>query len=132
MSHLQLLESLFIHLMIFKKRKYQKLRNTSTVSVASGKKRSNDMWLPSFDSRIYHQRGAKNLDLRAIPISKNTLATKFPHLKDGEYNPLVTYKPRAPCQQWSCNGRDLEYRMTRIEKINLNHNWGQKESYTFQ
>ena len=77
MSHLQLLKYLSTHLMTFKKRKSQQLRNTSAVFVASVKKVSNYIPLHSFDSRIYHQRRAGLLDVRATPISKNTLATNF-------------------------------------------------------
>ena len=63
MSDLQFLESLSTHLITFKKSNLKQLRNTSTVSVASGKKISNDMPLPSFDSRMSHQRRAENLDV---------------------------------------------------------------------
>ena len=70
MSHLQLLESMSTHLMKFKKRKSQHLRNTSAVSEAYGKKILNNVPFPSFDSRMPHQRRAENLDFRATPIKK--------------------------------------------------------------
>ena len=62
MSHLQFLESLSTHLMIFKKRKSQELRNTYAVSVSSVNKRSNNIPLPLFDSVMSHQRRAEILD----------------------------------------------------------------------
>ena len=83
MSHLQFLKSLSNHLMTFKKMKFQQLRNTSEVSVAYGKKRSNDISLPSFDFRMSHQRRAEILDVQATPISKNTLDTKILLRLDG-------------------------------------------------
>ena len=55
MSHLQLIESLSTHIMTFKKRKSQQLINIYAVASESGKKRSNYMTLPSFDSNISHQ-----------------------------------------------------------------------------
>ena len=55
MSHLQLIESLSTHIMTFKKRKSQQLINIYAVASESGKKRSNYMTLPSFDSKISHQ-----------------------------------------------------------------------------
>ena len=58
MSHLQFLEYLSTHLITFNKRKLQQLRNTSTVAAASENKIYNDMTLPSFDSRMSHQRRA--------------------------------------------------------------------------
>ena len=106
--------------MTFKKRKSQQLRNASAVSLESGKKISNDMPLPSFYSRISHQKRAEILDIRANPISKNTLATKFPLRLYGEYHPFVISKPRVPYQLCMYNGREMVDRMTRTEKISLN------------
>ena len=83
MSHLQVLKSLSTHLMTFKKSKLQQLINTSVVAATSGKKISNDMTLTSFDSRMSRQIRAEVLDVRATPVSKNTLATKFPPRLDG-------------------------------------------------
>ena len=83
MSHLQFLEYISTHLMTFKKRQSQQLRNTYAVAEVSGKKISNDMALPSFDSRISHQRRAEILDVRATPISKNSLAVNFKLILDG-------------------------------------------------
>ena len=66
-----------------------------------------------------HQRGAEILDVRATPISKNSLATKFPLRLDGEYHPFVTSKPRVPCKSYMFNGIEMEDRMNRTEKKKL-------------
>ena len=58
MSHLQFFESLYTHLMIFKKRKFQKLINKYEFSVPFRNKISNDIPLTSFDSRMSHQKRA--------------------------------------------------------------------------
>ena len=89
MSHLQLLESLPTHLMTFKNRKSQRLKNTSAVAAASGNKISNYMTLTSLDYRMSHQRTPEILDVRVTPISKNTLATKFSLRLDREYHPFM-------------------------------------------
>ena len=98
MIHLQFLKYLSTHLMTSNKRKSKQLKNKSAVAVAPGKKISNDITLPSFYSRIYHQRRAGILDVRATPIKNNTLATKFQLRLDGEYHQFVTSKPRFSCQ----------------------------------
>ena len=77
MSHLQFIESLYTHLITFKKRKSQRLINTSAFSVAYGKKTSNDMPLPSFDFRMSHQSKAYVLVVQSTPISINNVTTKF-------------------------------------------------------
>ena len=70
MRHLQFLKYLSTRLMTFRKRKSQQLRNTYAFSVVSGKKRSNDIPFPLFDSIMSRQRRAEILDSRATPISK--------------------------------------------------------------
>ena len=80
------------------------------------------MPFPSFDSRMYHQSRAEIIDLWATPISKNTLATTFPLILEGKYHPSVTSKPMVPCQMCMFNVIYMEYRMTRIEKKNLDQN----------
>ena len=122
MSHPQLLESMSAHIMKFNNSKSQQLRNKYAVSVAYGKKISNDIPLPSFDSRMSHQRRTEILNVQAIQISKNTLATKFPLILEGEYHQFVTSKPRVSCQLCMCNERDMENRMTRAKKRNSNQN----------
>ena len=71
------------------------------------------MPFPSSDSRMFHQRRAEILDVRATPNSKNTLATKFPLIMDGEYHSFVTSKPRDPCQLYMFNSIEIIDRMTR-------------------
>ena len=80
------------------------------------------MTLPSFYSRMYHQRRTGVLYVRATPVSKNTLATKFPLILDGEYHPFVKSKPSVPCQFCILNEREMEDIFTRTEKINLDNN----------
>ena len=63
MSQLQFLKNMSTNFMTIKKKKSQQLRNKSTAAAASGIKISNYMLLPSFDSRISHQRRAENLDV---------------------------------------------------------------------
>ena len=58
-SHLQFIESMSTHLIKFNRRKFQQLKNTYAVDVASGEKILNDMTLPSFDSKMSHQRSAE-------------------------------------------------------------------------
>ena len=126
MSHLQFLESLSTHLMTVKKRKPQQSRNIYTLAAASGKKISNDMTLPSFDSRMSHQRRADILDVWANPISKNTLATKFPLRLDG--NIIHLWHTNLGCYvNVECVMEEIwTIEWLEHKKINLNNNWGGK------
>ena len=127
-SRLQFLESLSTPIMTFKKRKSQQLINTSAVSAPSENKISNYIPLPSFDSRMSHQRRVEIWNVQATPIPKSTLATNFPLILEGEYHQFVTSKPRVPCQLCMCNGRYMEDRMLE-QKKKLNQNWGGKASH---
>ena len=131
MSQLQFLKNMSTNFMTIKKKKSQQLRNKSTAAAASGIKISNYMLLPSFDSRISHQRRAENLDVWATRISKNNLATNFSLRLDRYYHPFVTFKPSFPCKIFMFIIIDMKDKMNRTEK-NLNHNWGGKASYMFR
>ena len=54
-----------------------------------------------------------------LQFQKNTLASKFPLRLDVEYRPFVKSKPRVQCQLCMFDGREMEDRMTRIEKNKL-------------
>ena len=105
--------------MTIKKRKLQQLIITYAIVTACGKKRSNDMELPSFDSRMSNQRRAEILDVWSTLISKDTLATKFPLRLDREYHTFGTSKPRVTCQLCMFNVREMEDIMIRTEKKKL-------------
>ena len=63
MSHLQFLKYMSTHIMTFKKRKSQQLRNKSVFAEGYVNQRSNYMPLPSFDSRISNQKMEGILDV---------------------------------------------------------------------